>query len=128
MSSLDEPGPSDFSGMTYEIWHRLIWDFPDCDHELSAGAVADGTVVGTAFLNTDRESGRAVSVGTGVIPPFRGRGLGLLMKQHSLAWAAAAGITRAITQNDETNAPMIAINAKLGYEPFSSGLAWVLER
>ena len=59
---------------------------------------------------------------------FRGRGLGLLMKRHSLALAAAAGITRVITQNDETNAPMLAINAKLGYQPLSSGHSWVRER
>ena len=56
-----------------------------------------------------------MNAGTGVIRAFRGRGLGLLMKQHSLSLAAAAGITKVITQNDETNAPMLAINAKLGY-------------
>ena len=47
------------------------------------------------------------------------------MKQHSLARAAASGITKVITQNDETNAPMLAINEKLGYAPLSSGHAWV---
>ena len=111
----------DFSGMTYENWRRLIWDSPDCDHELSVVALADGVVVGTSFLYSDRETGRAANAGTGVIRAFRGRGLGLLMKQHSLARAAAAGITTVITQNDDTNAPMLAINAKLGYAPLSSG-------
>ena len=77
---------------------------------------------------SDRETGRAMNAGTGVIRAFRGRGLGFLMKQHSLARAAAAGITKVITQNDDTNAPMLAINAKLGYAPLSSGHAWVLER
>ena len=57
----------------------------------------------------------------------RGRGLGLLMKHHSLAAAAELGITRVVTQNDDTNAPMLAINRHLGYEPFSVGYAWVLE-
>jgi GNAT superfamily N-acetyltransferase len=127
-SALDEPGPADFSGMTYDSWRRLIWDHPDCDHELSAVALADGVVVGTTFLYSDRETGRAGNGGTGVIRAFRGKGLGLLMKQHSLAWAGAAGITRVITQNDDTNAPMLAINARLGYERFSVGHAWVLER
>lgn len=127
-SALDEPGPSDFSGMTYDTWRRLIWDSPDCDLELSAVALAGGIPVGTAFLQSDRESRRAANAGTGVIPGFRGRGLGLLTKQHSLAWAAAAGIAKVITQNDETNVPMLAINARLGYKPFSVGHAWVLER
>lgn len=127
-SAQDEPGPSDFSGVTYESWRRLIWETPDCDHELSVAAVADGVVVGISFLYSDRENGRAMNAGTGVVRAFRGRGLGLLMKQHSLARAAAAGITKVITQNDETNAPMLAINAELGYEPLAVGHAWVLER
>ena len=127
-SAQDEPGPSDFSGMTYETWRRLIWDQPNCDHELSVVALVEGVVVGTTFLYSDRETGRAANGGTGVMRDFRRRGLGLLMKQHSLARAAAAGITRVITQNDDTNAPMLAINARLGYERFSVGYAWVLER
>ena len=114
--------------MTYETWRRLIWDVPDCDLELSVAALAEGVVVGTSFLYADRETGRGGNSGTGVIPAFRGRGIGLAMKQHSLSWAAAAGITRVITQNDATNAPMLAINARLGYEPFAVGHAWVLER
>ncbi len=127
-SALDEPGPSDFSGVTYESWTRLIWQAPDCDHDLSVAAVADGAVVGMAFLYSDRETGRAMNAGTGVVRAARGQGLGLLMKQHSLARAASAGIARVITQNDDTNAPMLAINAKLGYEPLAIGHAWVLER
>ena len=111
-SALDEPGPSDFSGVTYETWRRHIWDYPDCDHELSVVAEVDGAVVGTAFLYSDRETGRAMNAGTGVVRAYRGRGLGLLMKRHSLALAAAAGITRVITQNDATNAPMLAINSR----------------
>src|SRR6478736_3407712 len=127
-SALDEPGPSDFSGVTYETWRRHIWEYPDCDHELSVVAEVDGVVVGTAFLYSDRETGRAMNAGTGVVRAYRGRGLGLLMKRHSLALAAAAGITKVITQNDATNAPMLAINKALGYQPLSSGHAWVLER
>ena len=91
-------------------------------------AVADDGVVGTSFLFADRGGGLAANGGTGVMRAYRGKGLGLLMKQHSLAWAAAAGITRVMTQNDTTNAPMLAINARLGYQPFSVGHAWVLER
>lgn len=127
-SFLDEPGPGDVSGMTYETWRRLTWDNPECDRELGTVCVADGVPVGISFLESDRATGRAVNVGTGVTPAFRGRGLGLLMKQVSLSRAAAAGITRVITQNDDTNAPMVAINERLGYTPFSTGHSWVLER
>jgi len=124
----DEPGPGDYSGMTYETWRRHLWENPDKDRELSMVALADGVVVGSTFLHADRASGRGANGGTGVIRAFRGQGIGLLMKQHSLARGAAAGITRVITENDETNAPMLAINARLGYEPCGVEHSWVLER
>ena len=127
-SMQDEPGPFDMSGLTFAIWRRIIWDHPECDRDLGAVVVADGVVVGTTFLYVDHDAGRAMNAGTGVVGEYRGRGLGLLVKQHSLAWAAAAGITRVITQNDDTNAPMLAINRKLGYEAFSAGHAWILEQ
>jgi GNAT superfamily N-acetyltransferase len=127
-SAVDEPGPFDFSGMTYETWRRLIWDYPGNDRELGMVALVGDAVVGTTFLYSDRDAGRAANAGTGVLRAHRGRGIGLLMKQHSLARAAAAGIERVVTQNDETNAPMLAINERLGYERCSAGHAWVLER
>jgi GNAT superfamily N-acetyltransferase len=127
-STADEPGPTDIAGMTLESWQRLYWDQPTNDRDLGMAAVADGLVVAATFLFADRETGRAMNGGTGVIPAYRGRGLGLLVKQHSLARAAAAGITLVTTQNDDTNAPMLAINRKLGYRPRSVGCTWVLER
>ena len=127
-STLDEPGPMDFSGMTFETWKQHQWDHPDCDHKLCIVALDGEVVVGTSFLFADRAGGVAANGGTGVIRAYRGRGLGLLMKQHSLARAAEAGITRVFTQNDDTNAPMLAINKRLGYQPFTTGHSWVLER
>jgi len=126
-SAQDEPGPGDFSGMTLDVWRRLTWDNPSCDRDLGMVAIVDGELVGSSFLSTDRANGRAANNGTGVMRAHRGRGLGLLMKQHSLEAAAKVGITRVITQNDNTNAPMLAINRRLGYEEISTGHAWVLE-
>jgi hypothetical protein len=62
-SALDEPGPADFSGMTYESWRRLIWDYPDLDRELSVVALADGVVVGATFLKcrSNNPDGRQTS-------------------------------------------------------------------
>jgi len=47
---------------------------------------------------------------------YRGRGITKLIKSLSLRAAADRGITAAYTANNETNAPMRAINAWLGYE------------
>ena len=66
----------------------------------------------------------AVSGMTGVARRFRGRGLSELLKRHALAHAAARGVTMALTDNDETNAPMLAVNDKLGYLPVASRLVF----
>ena len=124
----DEPGPFDFSNFTFDVWQRHTWNHPDCDREIGAAVVIHGTVVATTFVYCDRDSGRATNGGTGVMRAYRGRGLGLLVKQHSLARAAELGITSVVTQNDDTNAPMLAINRRLGYQPFGAGHSWVLER
>jgi GNAT superfamily N-acetyltransferase len=127
-SSQDEPGDYDFSGLTFEQWRTMSVGHPDFDWELSLGALVDGSLAGVSLFCADRARGRAMNVGTGVLREHRNRGLATLMKRHGLARAAQAGITRVITQNDDTNAPMLAINRRLGYEPFATRHGWTLDR
>jgi RimJ/RimL family protein N-acetyltransferase len=61
---------------------------------------------------------------TGTLRDHRGRGLALLVKRASLANAAGRGVELVSTENDETNAPMLRVNEKLGYQPDGSTLSW----
>jgi RimJ/RimL family protein N-acetyltransferase len=54
---------------------------------------------------------------TGTMPGYRGRGLALAVKLGSIHWAAERGVTSMVTRNDDVNAPMLAINRRLGYRP-----------
>jgi mycothiol synthase len=54
---------------------------------------------------------------TAVRRAFRGRGVAQALKRATIAWAIDHGLVAIITGNDETNAPMRAINARLGYRP-----------
>lgn len=54
---------------------------------------------------------------TAVRPAFRGRGLATALKRASIAWAVAAGLEVLHANNDEANAPMRTVNARLGYRP-----------
>ena len=54
---------------------------------------------------------------TAVRPAYRGRGLALALKQATIAWAIGAGLEALETGNDAENAPMRAVNARLGYRP-----------
>lgn len=46
----------------------------------------------------------------------RGTGLGRLLVEHVLAWAAAEGMTRVTLLADRANAPALAFYARLGFE------------
>jgi GNAT superfamily N-acetyltransferase len=59
---------------------------------------------------------------TGVKRAWRGRGIGVALKQSQIAAAKAAGYERLRTQNDLANAPMRRVNEKLGYRP---RLEWI---
>lgn len=54
---------------------------------------------------------------TAVVRDWRGRGLAGALKRATIAWAMDNGITALETGNDDANAPMRAVNARLGYRP-----------
>jgi RimJ/RimL family protein N-acetyltransferase len=99
-----------------EEW-LVFWDSPRTAKEGSFAVVEDGKVVATTLISADLESGRAMNNFTGTLRSHRGRGLATLAKLASIRWAAEHGIVSIATTNDERNAPMLAINGRLGYEP-----------
>jgi GNAT superfamily N-acetyltransferase len=116
----DVPVDQPFDDVRFEDWHARWWDNPELDREASLLALSGGEPAAFTTLLSDPESGRAVSGMTGTARRFRGRGLALLVKHHALTRAAARGITIASTENDEQNAPMLAVNARLGYRPVAA--------
>jgi GNAT superfamily N-acetyltransferase len=54
---------------------------------------------------------------TAVRPAWRGRGIATVLKRATIAWAIANGVRTLETGNDESNAPMRAVNLALGYRP-----------
>jgi RimJ/RimL family protein N-acetyltransferase len=64
---------------------------------------------------------------TATLPEFRRRGLALAVKLAAARWAQANGLERVLTENDERNAGMLAINERLGYRPIYEQTKWALE-
>jgi GNAT superfamily N-acetyltransferase len=89
------------------------------DNDASLVALVDGQLAGLTMIRIDRPSGRAQNNLCGVRRLYRGRGLAALLESHSLRRAAELGATIALTDNDETNAPMLAMNERIGYRPFA---------
>lgn len=123
--SVDMPGGGEaFDAMTLEAWAARFWHTAMTDDECSLVAYVDGQPAGLTMLRVDRPSGRAHNNITGVRRAYRGRGLARLLKSHSLHRAGQLGATVAATDNDETNAPMLAVNRALGYRPSSRRVEW----
>jgi RimJ/RimL family protein N-acetyltransferase len=97
-------------------------------HEGSYAVVSAGEPVAYAALSVDSNTRRGRNEGTATAAAHRDRGLATLAKLAQLRWAAANGIDQVVTDNDERNAPMLAINRRLGYEPFTERRGYLKER
>ena len=113
-----------FESIPLEEWTSDYWRSPILDDDASMAAFVDGRLAAITLIRIDRPSGRAQNNLAGTLREFRGRGLATLLKSHSLRRAAELGATIAITDNEEANAPMLAVNTRLGYRPFARRLTW----
>ena len=113
----DEPSSVEPQRIPFEEWLAMQWNAPNGDHDGGTAVLEGDRLVALAFFDVDLARGRAANGFAATHPDYRGRGLATLAKTRSLRWAAAHGIRRVTTENDETNAPMRAVNRRLGYEP-----------
>jgi len=127
-SVADQPGDDSIDAVDYEQWLVDHWAFPDYDLGLGRAVVVDGRAVAVTFVIVDRESRRALNAYTGSLRAYRGRGYARLAKLALLRRLAELGFELVLTENDETNAAMLAINERLGYRPIESRYAYLLDR
>ncbi|HEX4678099.1 MAG TPA: GNAT family N-acetyltransferase [Gaiellaceae bacterium] len=116
-ATLDMPQTEPIDHIPYDEWEEHVLRHPLFTAEGSFVAMADGVAAAVSLLVADVESGRSHNMFLGTLRAYRGRGLGRAVKLASIRWATANGITMMATNNDETNAPMLAINQRLGYRP-----------
>jgi GNAT superfamily N-acetyltransferase len=77
-------------------------------------AIDAGVWVGVSVLTLDR--GQTYNFITAVNPSHRGRGIALALKLEAIKTAITLGYTQMRTNNLSVNAPMLAVNKKLGFE------------
>ena len=100
--------------VTFEDWTTAILENPTLDYDGSY-VISRDEPVALAWLLVDRERAKAENEWTATLPALRGRGLARLAKLATIRWAAATGIREIKTENDADNAPMLALNRRLGY-------------
>jgi GNAT superfamily N-acetyltransferase len=124
-------------------------DIPSADEPISAGGLAEfrardvdrpGIPHDGFFVALDAASRQVVGYAALLFPPgrtdvawhdmtavrseYRGRGIAVALKRASIAWAIEHGLTALETGNDVENAPMRAVNARLGYTPMPDTLEY----
>ncbi len=101
----------------FEAFHKMVsesvWFNPK-----SQFLAADGDqFVGLAAISHNVENNYFYNLMTGVMPAYRGRKIALALKLITIAYAKQHNGASIRTDNDSQNAPMLAINRKLGYVP-----------
>jgi GNAT superfamily N-acetyltransferase len=124
-STLDMPQSEPVDDIPYEEWVEHVLENPLFTPDGSFVAMVDGVAAACSLVTADVESSRAHNMFTGTLRAYRGRGLALVVKLASIRWAREHGITSMATHNDETNAPMLAVNRRLGYRPAGRRVEWM---
>ena len=112
----DMPSDHPYGTLAFDEWRRETLENPLLDRDASMNVLFGDRPVAFAWLVVDREGRRGEHELTGTLREFRGRGLARLAKLAAVRWCAENGDTL-LTGNDSTNAPMFAINDRLGYAP-----------
>ena len=105
-----EPSP-------FDEWVKHF-DRPEYDGgALSLAADQMGEWVGVSELGFQEHSNIAWTFLTVILPEYRGLGIAFALKLRTIDAAIARGCPLILTENHEDNAPMRAINKKLGFVP-----------
>jgi GNAT superfamily N-acetyltransferase len=113
-AALDDPASSGtFPGSDEmnNIFNKSSWFRPD-----GQILAADGdNYVGLSAVGYFKDGNLAYNMMTGIMPDYRGRKIAQALKLLSIRAAQNWGVDIIRTNNDSQNAPMLAINRKLGY-------------
>jgi GNAT superfamily N-acetyltransferase len=112
----DIPGFEDIAVEPFEDWMAHQMRRPTDAPEATFIALAGEEVVGFAKLSLTAPAAAGHAM-TAVKRAWRGRGIAGALKAAEINWALANGYTELHTSNEERNAPINRLNARLGYRP-----------
>ena len=115
-SSLDDPG-STGSFPDFYAFSKNVFDASWFRADTQILAAQGEDWVGLSAIGIYKQDNHAYNAFTGVLRNYRGRGLAQALKLHTILLAKREGMRYIRTHNDSNNAPMLAINRKLGYKP-----------
>lgn len=114
---VDIPRVSPPTPLTFAFFEEQVLGDPSFDADLSVLAFQGELLVGMSTVYRGNEAGRLEQGLTAVLRSARGQGLARAMKVAVIRAATEQGYAAIATDNDSRNAPMLAINSALGFEP-----------
>ena len=111
--SADIPGRGTF--FTFAEYEKVRFENPAYRPAGVILALDDATWVGMSAATLHGNENFVFNEMTGVIRPYRGRGIALALKLLVVRFARAVGAESIRTFNDAQNAPMLGVNERLGY-------------
>jgi GNAT superfamily N-acetyltransferase len=117
-ADVPRPEGDDFEPQSFARWREQYLEGPGAVPDAVIAALAGDEVVGyTGLRRRGASSPTAENMLTAVRRDWRRRGIATALKSEQITRARAAGIEQISTTNDETNAGMRGVNARLGYRP-----------
>lgn len=103
--------------LPFAEWHRFTLEKPTMPPSQFIIALDGDRFIGDTCMDRNVTDGSFYTDFTCVHRDYRGRGVALALKVLAIRMAKAAGAPFMRTNNDSRNAPMLAVNRKLGYVP-----------
>ncbi len=117
MGERDIPTTVPMHAMSYDEWHHLWFDNPGTRADRFWIAREGDAIVGLSAIEYPPTRGVPWTAFTTTARSVRGRGIARALKYETIAQAIALGVERIRTQNDGENAPILHLNAEMGYVP-----------
>ena len=99
----------------FEEWRHSWFDNPGIREDRFWIAREDGAMIGLSVIGYPPIRGVPWTFFTATSPRGRGRGVARALKYETLVQAIALGTQRVRTHNDGENAPILHLNAEMGY-------------
>jgi hypothetical protein len=111
----DIPSTVPIPRQPFDEWMHFTFDNPGLRQDRFWIAREGQDIVGLSFLEFPPTRGLPWTGFTATSKSVRGRGIARALKYESMAQAIELGFDRVRTANDAANAPMLHINAEMGY-------------
>ena len=111
----DIPRRDEHEDIPYAAWVALMLDGPNAMPEATFLATDGGAYVGMSALDRRGPAGALHQGFTGVLPSHRGCGIATVLKLRAIAHARDLGVLTIHTRQHASNAPMLHLNARLGF-------------